>query len=435
MNKNVGLVYDHFLKFTNEFAEPYKRQFLSISDVVDVFTALKLVSMTVTTKTTTEYDLSVERSQLVITNARRVLEHTMTQKNIAIDLKVLVNDTEFVISYADEKYVTYPKEVAKIVKKMDVGAYFYLTFTEKKLTEDDIHWAILNVFFPNAKCKMSTSPAIARYFDIATGYESKLTDSTKEAKDITNKQIAYEQLQAEIETKRNVIDKLNIEIEEIKNKANAIKRVSSNLESNKDKLSVLKEDARVLTKGIEEITAKLDAATKLLPKINDELLTNTNLEQSDRVKLADAQRKTQENKKTYERILADNRQALKNIMSQITILESENAILSNTSAKEEDPSKILTEKEKELRAHLLEIQDLSNTSDTLKRDIMMFNDKGDSLKYTKQINFADTVDFLKENCFLSKENNIVYNFLIFYVDSFVSRGVDAHQAFKQIFGF
>ena len=80
MNKNVGLVYDHFLKFTNEFAEPYKRQFISISDIVDLLSAIKLISMSVTTKVTTEYDLSVERSPLVITNARRILEHTMTQR-------------------------------------------------------------------------------------------------------------------------------------------------------------------------------------------------------------------------------------------------------------------------------------------------------------------------------------------------------------------
>lgn len=442
MNKNVGLIYDHFLKFTDEFSEPVKRVFIQISDVVEKFQELGLVRVEFNKGTTNSLNIDLNKpvkDASVLAKIKSLLEHTVSSAAMNACLTVRVKDVDYAIIVESGKYTQYPKEVAKVVKSMDVSAYLYFYYSlGDDASEDDIINFITKVFFSQQRVQMTPTQAIAHYFDLAVGNTVSSASSSKEAKSIANKQIEFEQLSIEIEKHREELKSVLLKSKKKKEILSKSKEASDVSFLNDSQLKDLKADAAVLSTGIADTKKKLEKIEKLLPAIADEL-ANGDLEKEDRLRLADVQKRTKANKVTYEKMLADNTVALQNISDRIKVLESEQI---SSKVKHEPESKVSKEIfELDGQANTLSdtIRELSDRLGAIRKEIALFNEKDDSMKYVSQVNFSDTLDFLNENYHMSRNYNLVYNFIVFYVKSKLTNRTVADKTavslFYSMFGF
>ena len=443
MNKNVGLIYDHFLKFTNEFSEPTKRVFIQISDVVEKFQELGLVSIEFNKGTTNSLNIDLTKpvkDASVLAKIKSLLEHTVSSAAMNACLTVRVKDVDYAIIVESGKYTQYPKEVAKIIKSIDVSAYLYLYYSLKAdtTTKDDIISVIDKLFFRNEKLEMVPSQAIAHYFDLAVGNTVSSANSSKEAQSIANKQIEFEQLSAEIDKHRAELSKVIVNSKVKKETLLQSKAAANTTFISSSQLQDLRADAAVLKTGIEDTNKKLTKIAQLLPSIADEL-ANGDLEKETRLKLADVQRRTEANKKTYEKMLSDNTIALENIASRIKVLESEQISRDVKTEPESKVTKEIFELDGKANAISDIIQDLSNRLTIIRKEISLFHEKDDNMKYVSKVNFADTLDFLNENYNMSAEHNLVYNFITFYYKSKLTtstkESTTALSLFLSMFGF
>lgn len=436
MNKNVSLVYNHFLAFTNEFSEPIKRIFLNISDTVDKYTSMTLVSLTVDNKVLKLSNSDITISNPVLSKVQSILEHldTSAVKGSAI-LKVKVNDTEYDIIVENGSYLKYPKEVAKIVKSIDVYKYLYLYYS---LSDEHLYDFIQKLFLSEAKVEMQPTQAILHYFDLATGANESSASMSTEAQNIANKQIEFENLKVEAEKYRTELESLLKLSKEKKESLSISKTAADDSYVNDTQLDELRADARTLKKGITDITDKLEKISKLLPEISDHL-ANAVLEKEQHVNLVNAQKRTIANKVTYEKLLNDNRNALENIMSRIKLLESNKIKLNANKDPESSISKDIFELDGKINSLGDQLQVVSNRISAIRKEIALFNEKDVNLKYVSKVNFADTINFIDKNYFLSYEENLVYNFIRFYLKTKLTGTVTtdkyATSFFISIFGF